>query len=474
MDAKLPEFLAPGVQAVAQTAHFIGIHGAGMRSLSRLLAGFGWEVTGSDPMLASSSAGRFQLHAPDNVPEHADVVVCSDAIAADHCERQRAAELGIETISYADMLGRLMLDRTGVAVAGTHGKSTVTAMTGEILLAAGLDPSIVVGAEPIACQRSGRAGSSPLLVAEACEYRRNFLKLRPRCAAILNVEPDHFDCYAQVDELTDAFGQFAAQVHMHGRLIVNEDSPRAVSAARRADCPTETFGFEPSADWSPRFLLANNGFYDFDLCHQSRSLGRVRLRVAGRHQVANALAAAALAAAAGAHEEAILVGLSRFAGLERRLELAGMPGGVNWIDDYAHHPTEVAAAIETLREMMPISRLWCVFQPHQASRTAGLLEEFAETLRMTDRVAILDVFRAREGAPAPGEVTAADLAERIRDLDGRVIDVHAADAVEQTLAEAIEVGELTRGDIIITMGAGDVGRIGAGLSKTFSTRRMAG
>jgi UDP-N-acetylmuramate--alanine ligase len=321
---------------------------------------------------------------------------------------------------------------------------------------------------------AGRAGSGELLLVEACEFRRNFLHLHPRFAAILEVELDHFDCYSTRDELISAFEMFASQVAADGCLIVSADSTAAMAAARQARCRVETFGFQSSADWHPREIVSHNGFYEFQLWHDSVCVGNVKLRVPGRHQVANALAAAALAAAAGAGAKALIAGLEHFAGLERRLELAGMPGGVNWVDDYAHHPTEVAAALKTLREMLPISRLWCAFQPHQASRTAEMLDEFAEVLQQADRVAIVDIFRAREREAADGEVTAADLAEQIRAGGGSVLAQHSAEGVEQALADAIEVGELTRGDIIITMGAGDVGRIGAGLSRKFSLRRMAG
>ena len=270
------------------------------------------------------------------------------------------------------------------------------------------------------------------MLVEACEYRGNFLDLRPRQAAILGIEPDHFDCYDSLDALERAFAQFAALLPRDGLLVVRHDCPVSRRAAA-AGCPLETFGIQPQADWSARNLTARAGRYRFEIHYRGEPLGQVALRIAGRHNVLNALAAAAIGQAAGADPPAILAGLSRFEGLRRRLEVLGTVGGITLVDDYAHHPTEVAATLDALRRMFPRRRLWCVFQPHQASRTARLLDQLAASLQNADRVAVAEIFRAREGPPRPGEVTAAALAARVRAGGAETLDVHTAEEIALAL-----------------------------------------
>ena len=230
-----------------------------------------------------------------------------------------------------------------------------------------------------------------------------------------------------------------------------------------------TSPLEAEADWSAGGLRAWQGCYGFELSYRGRKLGEVSLRVPGRHNVLNALAAAALAHANGVTSELAIRGLGRFRGLHRRLEVLGTWGGVLLVDDYAHHPTEVAASLETLRVMEPGRRLWCVFQPHQTSRTEHLLDELAASLQNADRVLVADIFRAREGPARESEVTAADLARQVRAHGTEVPDVHTAAEIEQLLTT-----QLTPGDVLVTMGAGDIGRIGYGLMEWFRESRAAG
>ena len=299
----------------------------------------------------------------------------------------------------------------------------------------------------------GRSGRGPLVLVEACEYLANFLNLRPRHAVILGIEPDHFDCYDSPAALERAFGRFAGLIPRDGLLLVWHDCAAARRIVAPLACRVETFGIGSSdralrgADWSAVNLRGNRGCYRFELKCRGRSLGEVSLRVPGRHNVLNALAAAALAHANGVSHEAVTSSLGRFRGLRRRLELLGVWGGVLMVDDYAHHPTEVAASLETLRVMEPGRRLWCVFQPHQASRTEHLLDELAESLQNADTVLVADIFRAREGAARPGEITAADLARQVRGHGTEVPNVHTATEIEQLLAT-----QLTPGDVLVTMG----------------------
>ncbi len=486
MDASLligRETLGVGTWVVSdrtrlRCVHLVGIAGSGMRALADVLAQWGWRVSGSDcsvdgaRALASAGVQLFAGHAVEQIPPETDLVVYSDAVPAENPELRRAAAWGIPTISYFDVLGRLSAAHRTSAVAGTHGKSTTTAMAAHILVEAGRDPTVFCGAAPIGKVSGGRAGGSRpaktpelqtqptlalsqiekgLMLVEACEYRANFLKLRPQHAAVLNIEPDHFDCYESLDQIEEAFGRFVALLPPDGRLLVRHDCQSARRAAVKAACRVETFGFCPEADWSAVLLGHERGRVQLEIRHLGRALCAARLQMPGLHNAFNALAAAALAWAEGAAAEQIGAGLASFAGLHRRLEFLGTHHGVDYVDDYAHHPTEAAAALKTVRSMFPHRRVWCIFQPHQASRTARLLDELAASLQNADRLIVAEIYRAREGEPRPGEVAAADLARAAAVLGVETLPVHAADEIVQTLKT-----HLVPGDVVVTLGAGDV------------------
>jgi UDP-N-acetylmuramate-alanine ligase len=525
-------------------AHLVGVAGSGMRALANVLADWGWRLSGSDcridgiERLAACGVRLFQGHAAEQLSPETELVVYSDAVPASNPELCRAAELGIPALSYFQTLGLLSANCHTVAVAGTHGKSTTTAMAAQVLIDAGRDPTVFCGATPLGAASGGHAASggrpasgghavsggragqcSPLplgegqevravaekaemaasrgqpaltltlsqrergpwltrsqrerglLLVEACEYRANFLNLRPWHAAILGIEPDHFDCYDSLEQIEDAFRRFAAAVPAEGMLLVRHDCESTRRATVGLPCRVESFGLSPEADWSariikPRPLVApgpgatnGRGFmgcagWHFEIRRFGRPLCEVRLQTPGRHNVLNALAAAALAWENGATADEIAAGLGRFAGLHRRLEMLGMWRGVTLVDDYAHHPTEVSATLETIRQLFPRRRVWCVFQPHQASRTARLLDELAASLQNADRVLVAEIFRAREGNPQPGEVTAADLARRTAALGVEVLPGHAAEEIVRTLET-----HLVPGDVLVTLGAGDVERL---------------
>jgi UDP-N-acetylmuramate--alanine ligase len=520
--------------------HLIGVAGNGMRALAEVLLGLGWPLSGSDldvgrlsedsgadilvcprdakkhgrqeclphcglgNCLSHRGARLFAGHAAEHVSAETDLVVYSDAVPTENPERRRAVELGIPAISYFQMLGRLGVGRRTVGVAGTHGKSTTAAMLAHVLVQAGRDPMAVFGATPLGATSGGRAGRGEMLVVEACEYRANFLHLRPQQAAILGIEPDHFDCYGSLVQLEDAFRRFAEAVPSDGFLVARYgcESTRRVTAGLA--CRIETFGLSADADWSacvrsagvpPAFENADGtsalpgvdgtaalrwGESRFEIRRFGCGVCEVRLRLPGEHNVLNALAAAALAYGNGVSPEQIAAGLDSFPGLHRRLELlgtwrgvAGVKGnspifvdakigtvpsvtfpGVTLIDDYAHHPTEVTAALTTVRRMFPEGRVWCVFQPHQASRTAHLLDELAASLRHADKVLVAEIYRAREGDPQRGEVTAADLARRAVELGVDVLPGHSDEEIGKTLKAL-----LAAGDVLVTLGAGDVRKL---------------
>jgi len=456
-------------------AHLIGIAGAGMQALAEVMLGQGWRLTGSDlspqnsVWLSAAGVPVYAGHREEQVPANADLVVYSDAVGPENAERRRAAELGLRQLSYPAMLGELMAGRTGVAVAGTHGKSTTTALAGEILREANLAPTIVGGAAPLGRNSGGCFGRGRHVLVEACEYRSNFLHLAPQVAVLLGIEHDHFDCFDSFADVERAFFQFAQRVSGDGLILAHAGCPTALRVAKQAGRRVVTFGLGPAADWRAVALRSFRGRYAFRIVRRGQRVAEVKLAILGVYNVLNALAAAALAGELGVGRGAIERGLTRFAGLRRRMETRGSWREIVLLDDYAHHPTEIAASLKAVRERFPGRRVWCVFQPHQASRTRALLDEFAASLHNADRVAVAEIFRARE---APGEycdVTAAQLAERLRMRGRPTLDVYGAEEIGEQLRAA-----LAPGDVLITMGAGDIRKVGDGFIERLRTYRAAG
>jgi UDP-N-acetylmuramate--alanine ligase len=450
------------LSADAATVHLIGVCGSGMKALAELLASRGWTVTGSDLNASDSTIAAFsrrglQIHAGHQgifLPANADLVVYSPAVGPENPERQLAERRGIVQLSYSQMLGKLMRDRIGVCIAGTHGKSTTTAMTGCVLTASGLAPSVVVGAELCDWRVSGWSGGGPHFVVESCEYQRNFLDLSPHFAAILGIEPDHFDCFDHFDETIAAFAAFAQRVPADGKLLIPAGGEAVKAACVAAAAPVETFGLVPEADWWAGDIRPTAAGIRFRAYFQGEYFSEISLKVPGRHNVQNALAALALAHRAGAATDAIREALADFPGIRRRFEMVGSWRGVSLIDDYAHHPTAVAVTLSTARERFPRRRLWCVFQPHQVSRTVALMDEFATSLRRADEVLITPVFAAREQVEDEPEQLSRKLADQVVAAGGQARFVAGLDRAVATLDD-----ELQPGDVLITMGAGDIGQV---------------
>jgi UDP-N-acetylmuramate--alanine ligase len=445
----------------------------------------GWRLSGSDLSLGSAAglAARglrlHEGHAAAYLAPDTDLLVHSDAIPPDNPELRRAAELGIPTCSYFQMAGRLMSGKRGLAVAGTHGKSTTTAMAAHVFTHAACDPTVLCGAAPLGQLSGGRPGRGDLVLVEACEYRANFLHLRPAQAIILGIEPDHFDCFETPADLERAFARLAAGIPRDGLILARHDCPATRRVTAAVSCRVETFGIAQQADWSARRLTVRRGRYAFGICRHGRHILDVRLQIPGRHNVLNALAAAALAWENDVSADWIAQGLSSFLGLYRRFEMLGTWGGVTLVDDYAHHPTEVAATLRTLRQVLPGRRVWCIFQPHQASRTARLLDELAESLQNADGVVVAEIYRARERPIRSGNITAADLAQRVRAYCGgpgrpskRPVEVPPVHDIAE-IARLLET-RLRAGDVLITMGAGDIRRICDGFMERFRENRAAG
>ena len=293
--------------------------------------------------------------------------------------------------------------------------------------------------------------------------------LTPHLVAVLGIEADHFDYYRSLDEVVAAFERFVRSVPGEGVVLARGDCPLTRRIVRGLSCRVETFGYAASCQWCAARLVSKGGYYSFDLRHGRQTLGRITLAVPGRHQVENALAAAVLASSAGVCPEVIATALAHFRGLRRRLEVVGCWQGIALVDDYAHHPTEVAAALAAVREMYPRRRLWCVFEPHQASRTKHLLDEFAASLHNADHTAVAEIYRAREPAAVPGDITAADLAAKVCQQGGNVLPVHRTDEILDYLAAAVMPG-----DVVVTLGAGDIRKVCDGLAGRLGRHRAAG
>ena len=439
----------------------IGVGGCGMSGLAGVLLQRGAYLSGCDlhsseavRRLASSGAVISEAQRAADLPDNVDVVIASAAVAKDHPQLIEARRRGAKTMKYAEALGWLMSHTAGIAISGTHGKSTTTAWTAFILERAGLDPTFIVGGYVDQLGGGSGAGRGPHFVAEACEYDRSFLNLSPKCAAILNIEADHLDYYENIAAIEQAFEEFAARVPDDGLLIVNGRDERCAKIAERVKAPVATFGDSPKDDWQCTDLYATAGRYSFNVWNAGRKLGRVTLGPAGRHNVWNALAACAVADHCGVAWEDIRTGLADFRGVGRRMTLRGEVGGLHVIDDYGHHPTEIRVTLDAIRERYSPRRLWCVFQPHQYSRTLTMLSEFAGSFEQADHVVVPDIYFVRDTEHDRQAVCASDLVERICARGGNAVYIPGFEEIATFVAN-----EASSGDVVVTMGAGDIGNL---------------
>ncbi|WP_373653714.1 UDP-N-acetylmuramate--L-alanine ligase [Schlesneria sp. DSM 10557] len=446
------------------SAHLVGICGSGMRALAEVLMDQGWSLSGSDlqpaPPAIQKLMNRGLLfrhgHAAQNIPPRTAQLVYSPAIRPDNVERKEAERRGIPQQSYSQRVSQLARPGAAVCIAGTHGKSTTTAMTAKILERANRLSGVVLGAEMCDSGRSGWIGAGDLFVAESCEFQQSFLDFHPRYNVILSVEPDHFDCYPTLPALETAFTRFASQTCGDGVLLFNADSETSTSVARHASTSARrtSFGTSLAADWRATGITQTSVGTEFQLLHHGHPISRINLPLHGLHNVGNAMAAAAITAEIGVSVETIQQGLTDFPGIRRRLERVGECRGTQLFDDYAHHPTAVKITLQTLRDIAGAARLWCVFQPHQVLRTVTLMNEFAASFAMADEVIIAPVYAARESVNQEPHAIAGQLAERISANGVKARFYPSLDQIVNTLEDAMRPG-----DFIVTMGAGDIDRI---------------
>ncbi|MEM6394276.1 MAG: UDP-N-acetylmuramate--L-alanine ligase [Planctomycetota bacterium] len=455
--------------------HFVGIGGCGMSGLARMAAKRGATVTGSDRAdsatvagLRAGGVGVVLQQTAKSVPERVDTLVVSAAIPADHPEVVEAECRGVEVMKYAAMLGRLMgqLGVEGVAIAGTHGKSTTTSVLCHVLLSCGLDPSFIVGAN---CEQIGGGArvsdgsreAGEVLVAEACEFDRSFHALEPVHGVILNIEADHLDLYGSLDEIAEAFAVFARKLPTQGSLLIQHESPHRMLVSAGVACPVETIGFDPQADW--QVAVSGGSDRTVELRQGGERVASWRASMPGEHMAYNAAVAAVTAHRLGAPWDGIAKAIAGFTGLDRRMQRLGtreLVGGgtVTVVDDYGHHPTEVDATLRALRAWYRPGRLVCVFQPHQHSRTRFLMEQFAVSFSAADVVIVPEIYFVRDTEQEREAVRANDLVKALRARGVTAMHVDPMEAIVDQL-----VGAVRDGDLVVTMGAGDVWRVARGL-----------
>jgi UDP-N-acetylmuramate--alanine ligase len=442
--------------ATSQHAHFIGIGGIGMSGIAEILLSLDMKVSGSDlrrspvtDRLARLGATIYQGHEACHV-DGATVVVTSSAVSATNPEVLEAHARNIPVIQRAEMLAELMRLKYGIAIAGMHGKTTTTSMVASVLAAGGLDPTVVVGGRVDALGSNARLGTTQYLVAEADESDRSFLKLSPILAVITNLDREHMDCYHDMADVERAFLDFMDRVPFYGAVTACLDNPQLAAILPRARRRVFTYGVAAEADYRLEFLEAVEGrFARFQVNTATGPLGPFELHVPGRHNVLNATAAVAIARQLEVPAEKIAEGLGHFRGVDRRFQLRGKARGVTVVDDYGHHPTEIRATLAAARECGH-RRILVVFQPHRYTRTLDLMDRFSGAFADADALFVLPIYAASE-EPIPG-VTAELLASHIQGPKTQFVPDFPA-AVAAVAAEARE------GDLILTLGAGNVSQL---------------
>lgn len=444
--------------------HFIGIGGISMSGLAEILLQENFTVSGSDAresaltdMLESRGARVYIGQRASNIEDSVQLVVYTAAIHPDNPEYQEAVRRNLPMLTRAELLGQLMHNyKTPIAIAGTHGKTTTTSMVSHILLEGGCDPTISVGGILPAIGGNIRVGRSQTFVTEACEYTNSFLSFFPRISVILNIDADHLDFFKDLEDIRHSFRLFAEKLPADGVLIINCDTPEYEAIIRDLPCRVITYGLEHSGDYTASDISYDEkGFASFTCVRQGRPAGQFRLQVPGVHNVSNALASIALGFELGLDADTIQRGLAAFTGTDRRFQRKGEVGGVTVIDDYAHHPTEIRATLKAAANY-PHRKVWCVFQPHTYTRTKALLPEFAQALRLADHVVLADIYAARETDTLG--ISSGDIQKLLLEAGTPCEYFHTFDEIENFLLE-----HCTAGDLLITMGAGDVVQIGEDL-----------
>jgi len=448
-----------GMLGKTRHIHFVGIGGVGMSGIAEILLNLGFAVSGSDleksaatERLAARGARIRIGHAAKNA-SGCDVVVVSSAINAGNPEVVAAREKGIPVIPRASMLGELMRFRTGIAVAGAHGKTTTTSLVGAVLQEAGCDPTIVVGGRVKSLKTNVRLGQGELLVAEADESDGSFVHLTPVFGIITNIDAEHLDFYGSLDAINDAFVEFSRCIPFYGAIICCIDDPMVRAILPRIERRIVTYGFDAGADVRGELLESGAAGSRFAYTVKGKRRGRLHLRVPGFHNALNALSVCALAEEIDIAPRHLRNAFARFEGVARRFEIKGERNGVLFVDDYGHHPTEIAATVKTARDAFK-RRIVVVFQPHRYSRTRDLHEKFGGAFRDADELFVTEIYPAGE-RPIKGITGELIYHAVMREGKPRVSYVPGWDDLKTTVRESVRPG-----DVVITLGAGNIYKLG--------------
>jgi UDP-N-acetylmuramate--alanine ligase len=444
----------------AERIHFVGIGGIGMSGIAEVLFNLGYAVSGSDLVESEITKRLTRLGVPcfyGHRAEHVadvDVVVVSSAVTPDNVEVLAAKARKIPVVPRAEMLAELMRMKYGVAVAGSHGKTTTTSLIATVLARGGLDPTMVIGGRLNSLGCNAKLGQGEFMVAEADESDGSFLRLSPMVAVVTTIDREHLDYYKDLDDIQAAFAQFLDKVPFYGFCIVCADEPNIRAILPRLSKRVLTYGLRGDADYSAREAQARGFGSEFLVIRQGRELGPIALNIPGWHNVQNALAAVATGTELDIPFKRIQEALYDFTGIHRRFERKGEVGGVTVVDDYGHHPTEIEATLRTARLVWPHRRLVVVFQPHRYTRTRALWQEFCPPLLHADVLLVTDIYAAGE-APLPG-VSGALIYEGLQALGHRrAFFVPSKEEVIPRLLRLVE-----EGDIVLTLGAGDIWKVG--------------
>lgn len=441
--------------------HFIGIGGISMSSLAEILASKGKVVTGSDANASETTKNLESMgikvligQKAENITDDMELIVYTAAISEDNPELKAARASKATVVDRAELVGMLMLSyEHPISVAGTHGKTTTSSLVTEIFLQAGTNPTVSIGGMLPSIGGNYKVGSNDYFVLETCEYCDSFLKFNPHSAIILNVDLDHVDYFKNLDNIYKSFHKFAMRVPQNGFLVINKEIPRLSEVVDGLKCKVITYGNDDSADWYPTNIVYNEfGCASYDANYKGESIAHISLRIPGSHNVSNSLSAFALAYEYKVNIDDILKGIYNYTGTDRRFQHKGEFNGVTVVDDYAHHPTEIAATINSARAMNK-KELWIAFQPHTYTRTKALLDEFTKALSKADKVIVADIYASRE--KDTGLVHSKDLVDKLVKVNANAVYGGSLKDTEKYIRENCPSGAL-----LITMGAGDIYKVG--------------
>ncbi|OFI06585.1 UDP-N-acetylmuramate--L-alanine ligase [Clostridium acetireducens DSM 10703] len=440
--------------------HLIGIGGISMSGIAEILIENDYSVSGSDmkdsPLLSKlrkNGASIYIGQNKNNIKPNIDLVIYTAAISEDNPELIRAKELNIPTMDRASFLGDIMKSyKYNIAISGTHGKTTTTAMVSEIFLKTNLDPTIMVGGELNSIKGNIRVGKGEFFINEACEYKGSFLKFNPFIGVILNIDADHLDFYKDINDIQNTFKKFAELIPKNGFLIANLEDERVNSIISDLNCNIITYGITKGTVQAKNIVYNKQACASFEVFKNDVNLFKINLKVPGKYNILNALASISVALSANIDYKFIIEGLENFKGTHRRFEIKGVKNGVTVIDDYAHHPTEIKATLDAAKNY-PHNKIFCVFQPHTYSRTLSLFDEFTNAFYNVDNLILTDIYAARE--KDTGVINSDMLCDKIKSNGVNCKVFHDYKDILNYLRK-----NLSSGDVLFTIGAGDIFKLG--------------